>query len=256
MTELVIDGQLWLWLPLVAALAGFIDAIAGGGGLLTVPALLTAGLPPHMALGTNKLAATFGSATAGWTFYRRKLFDPSLWALAALGTALGAIFGTLMVDWLRAEWLEKALPVAIFATALYTLFMPRVEDGHHALPRGNRLKLKQGLQGGLLGTYDGAFGPGTGSFWTVSTLALYRLDILHASGLARVMNFISNGVSLVTFAVLGHIHWALGLAMGAALMVGAWLGAHSAIHFGGRFIRPVFIAVVIVMAAKLAWEAW
>ncbi|WKE64456.1 TSUP family transporter [Gallaecimonas kandeliae] len=256
MTDLVLQPDVWIWLPLVAFAAGFIDAIAGGGGLLTVPALLTAGLPPHLALGTNKLAATFGSSTASWTFFKKRLFDPQLWKTAAIGTLLGALFGALTVDWLKAAWLEKALPIAIFGAALYTLLMPKVEAGRRHQPQGSRLKLKQGIQGFTLGTYDGVFGPGTGAFWTVSTLAIFKLDILHASGVARTMNFLSNFTSLLTFAILGHIHWGLGLAMGSALMVGAYLGAHSAIRFGGRFIRPIFISVVLIMAAKLAWEAW
>ncbi|EKE68737.1 TSUP family transporter [Gallaecimonas xiamenensis] len=256
MTDLLLQPDVWLWLPLVAFAAGFIDAIAGGGGLLTVPALLTAGLPPHLALGTNKLSSTFGSSAASWTFFKKRLFDPLLWKTAALGTLFGALFGALAVDLLKAEWLEKALPLAIFGAALYTLFMPKVQEGRRHQPQGEHLPLKQGVQGFTLGTYDGVFGPGTGAFWTVSTLALYKLDILHASGVARTMNFISNATSLVTFAILGHIHWGLGLAMGAALMVGAFLGAHSAIRFGGKFIRPVFITVVLIMAAKLAWEAW
>ncbi|WP_336407624.1 TSUP family transporter [Gallaecimonas pentaromativorans] len=256
MTDLVLQPDVWLWLPMVAFAAGFIDAIAGGGGLLTVPALLTAGLPPHLALGTNKLSSTFGASTASWAFFKKRLFDPALWKVAALGTLLGALFGTLTVDWLKAEWLEKLLPLAVLGAALYTLLMPKVEEGRRHLPQGQRLNTKQGLQGAVLGAYDGVFGPGTGAFWTVSTVALYKLDLLHASGVARTMNFISNLTSLATFALLGHIHWYLGLAMGSALMVGAYLGAHCAIRFGGSFIRPIFITVVLVMASKLAWEAW
>lgn len=244
-----------LWLPLVAFAAGFIDAIAGGGGLLTVPALLSAGLPPHLALGTNKLAATFGSSTAAFTFYRKRLFQPQHWLVAALATAIGAVLGVLVISHLDARWLEKLLPLLIGATALYTLLMPTpaITVGQPAAPAPAS---RQSLQGLLLGAYDGGFGPGTGAFWTVSNLWLHRLDMLRASGLARAMNFISNGVSLVTFAWLGHIHWQLGLAMGVALMAGAYLGAHSAIRFGSRFIRPVFILVVMLMATKLAWEAW
>src|SRR3990167_10645680 len=101
--ELAVDPGLLAILALVAFVAGFIDAIAGGGGLLTIPALLTAGLPPHLVLGTNKLCATFGSATASYTFYRRKLFEPRRWRNALLATAIGALLGALLAHWLPAD---------------------------------------------------------------------------------------------------------------------------------------------------------
>ncbi|MEE2024578.1 sulfite exporter TauE/SafE family protein [Alkalimonas mucilaginosa] len=241
----------------VAFVAGFIDAIAGGGGLLTIPALLTAGLPPHLALGTNKLAATFGSFTASVTYYRKRLFDPVFWRRSLLYTAIGAVLGTLLVDQLSSESLEKFLPVVILLAAIYTLFNRIVPDDQLELPRQNRrLFWQQRSQGLALGFYDGVAGPGTGAFWMVSTMALYRINLLLTCGVARTMNFISNGVSLAVFLLLGHVFILLGLAMGLCLMAGAWLGAHSAIRFGSRFIRPVFISVVVAIALRLAWQAW
>lgn len=244
-------------LGLVAFAAGFIDAVAGGGGMLTVPALLSLGLPPHIALGTNKLAATFASSTAAWMYYRKQLFSPSFWRISFAATLIGATSGTLIVDRISTEWLEKVLPLIILAVAVYTIWHPHPKGKSHTLPTpGRQLTRKQWLQGTTLGFYDGLAGPGTGAFWTVSNMALYRLDILMASGLAKAMNFTSNLTSLITFAILGHINLALGLTMGVCLMLGAYIGAHSAIRFGARFIRPVFVTVVIVLAVKLAWQAW
>lgn len=255
--EVGIEFNLLLILCSVAFIAGFIDAIAGGGGLLTVPALLTAGLPPHVALGTNKLAATFGSLTASVTYYRKKLFNPRYWHRSLIYTALGAIAGTLLVDLISKETLEKVLPVFILFAAIYTLFNKIQPDEQLHLPVANsRLYWKQRCQGFTLGFYDGMAGPGTGAFWMVSTMSLYKLNLLLSSGVARTMNFISNGFSLAAFIALGHVDFALGIAMGLCLMLGAWLGAHSAIRFGSRFIRPVFISVVIIIALRLAWQAW
>ncbi|MCC5851607.1 MAG: TSUP family transporter [Alkalimonas sp.] len=257
LAELAIDPSVLLLLCAVAFLAGYIDAIAGGGGLLTIPALLTAGLPPHLALGTNKLAATFGSFTASLTYYRKRLFDPGFWQQSLIFTALGAALGTLLVDQLSPAALEKYLPVVILAAALYSLFNRVVPDDHLELPKqDSRLVWQQRSQGLALGFYDGVAGPGTGAFWMVSTMALYRINLLLTSGVARTMNFISNGVSLVVFLLLGHVFLLLGLAMGLCLMAGAWLGAHSAIRFGSRFIRPVFVCVVVAIALRLAWQAW
>jgi len=240
-----------------AFLAGFIDAVAGGGGLLTVPALLASGLPPHMALGTNKLASTFGSITASYAFYKKNLFSPSFWKLSLLMTAIGAVAGTVMVSFINPELLNKILPVLIGFSALYALFNPVKAKDTNELPLDcATLKYKQISQGFTLGFYDGFAGPGTGAFWTVSNLILYKMNLLLSSGVARAMNFVSNIVSLITFIILGHVNFIVGLLMGGFLMLGAYTGAHSAIKFGNKFIRPVFTLVVSVMAIKLAYDAW
>tara|TARA_B100001059_G_scaffold107942_1_gene107718 strand:- start:102707 stop:103492 length:786 start_codon:yes stop_codon:yes gene_type:complete len=257
LTELLPATDLLLILCIVAFVAGYIDAIAGGGGLLTVPALLTAGLPPHLVLGTNKLAATFGSLTASLTYYRKRLFNPRYWRRSIGYTAIGALLGTLVVDQLSTELLEKLLPILILLAAIYTLFNRIQPDDRLHLPQQNaKLFWQQRLQGLTLGFYDGVAGPGTGAFWMVSSMAMYKINLLLTSGVARTMNFISNGFSLVAFMALGHVNYVLGIAMGLCLMLGAFLGAHSAIRFGSKFIRPVFISVVIAIALRLAWQAW
>jgi uncharacterized membrane protein YfcA len=252
--ELSIDLSTLAILALVAFIAGFIDAIAGGGGLLTIPALLTAGLPPHLALGTNKLCATFGSATASYTFYRRKLFAPSQWRNALIGTALGAMLGALVAQWLPSAWLNLLLPVVVFACGLYLLFAKTpMAQQHNDAPIARGRQWPQSLS---LGFYDGIAGPGTGAFWTVSSLLLYPLDLLRASGVARSMNFVSNAFALSVFALSGQVAWLLGVSMGLALMMGAFLGAHSAIKGGSKFIRPVFILVILGLTTRLVWQHW
>ncbi|SIN95011.1 TSUP family transporter [Salinivibrio sp. ES.052] len=253
----LIDLSTLVILGLTAFVAGFIDAVAGGGGMLTVPALLSLGLPPHVALGTNKLAATFASSTAAFTYYKKRLFSPLFWQHAFWGTLIGATAGTLLVDVLSTEWLEKAIPIVVLVAAVYTIWHPHPKGDNNQLPACcPKLPIKQWSQGLSLGFYDGVAGPGTGAFWTVSTMSLYRMNILLSSGLAKAMNFTSNITSLVAFALLGHVNWALGLTMGACLMLGAFIGAHSAIRFGSQFIRPVFITAVVILAGKLAVDAW
>lgn len=247
-----------LLLLLVAAfVAGFIDAIAGGGGLLTVPAFLAAGLPAHIALGTNKLASTFGSFTASLTFYKNKLFAPHFWRLSTYATAIGSIIGTWAVSKIDASVLDKVLPIFIGFSAIYALFNKVKQENQQSLPPVTKsLSKKQLSQGLTLGFYDGFAGPGTGAFWTVSNLYLYKMNLLMSSGLARTMNFISNFFSLLSFIYLGFVNFALGLTMGAFFMVGAYCGAHSAIKLGNKFIRPVFTIVVATMAIKLGFDAW
>ena len=252
--ELSVDLTTLAILAAVAFVAGFIDAIAGGGGLLTTPALLTAGMPPHLVLGTNKLSSTFGSATAGFTYYRRKLFHPDQWRHALGGTFVGALIGAVVAHYLPAEWLNKMLPVIVFLCGVYLLFggTPKAPLDADA-PVKKKWQLPQGL---TLGFYDGVAGPGTGAFWTVSTLLLYPIDLVKASGVARSMNFVSNAAALSVFIFSGQVDWLVGLSMGSALMVGAFFGARTAISGGSKFIRPVFITVVLALTVRLAWQHW
>jgi uncharacterized membrane protein YfcA len=251
------DFEIWLTLCAVGFVAGLIDAIAGGGGMLTVPTLLTTGLPPHIALGTNKLAASFGSLTASITFYRKKLFDPHFWRFSILYTAIGAVAGTLAVGYLSSGFLEKFIPILIVITAIYTLFSKTVVSEIKGLPPlSPRLKRTQSIQGLILGFYDGVAGPGTGAFWTASSSALYKINILLSCGLARSTNFVSNFCSLLTFFYFGYVNMIIGISMGIFIMLGAAVGAHWAIKFGNRFIRPVFIIVVISMSVNLTYHAW
>lgn len=252
--DFLLDPSTIAALAAVAMLAGFIDAIAGGGGLLTIPALLTAGLPAHWVLGTNKLCATFGSATACYTFWRQKLFSPKQWQSALVATAIGATIGSLVAAHLPAVWLNQALPVIVMACGLYMLVSknPNTRTAQRFTPS----KCRQWPQGLGLGFYDGVAGPGTGAFWTVSSLLLYPLDLLRASGVARSMNFVSNAAALSIFILHGQVAWLLGICMGLALMLGAYLGARTAIGGGARLIRPVFILVVLALSARLAWQHW
>ncbi len=257
MTEILFDPASWALIVAVGLAAGFIDAIVGGGGMLTIPTLLSLGLPAHLTLGTNKLAASFGSGIAAYTYFKKQLFTPQFWRESFYSTLLGALTGTVFVNLIDTQWLEKLLPLIILIVALYTLFNRITDIDNYQLPENNfALRVKQALQGFLIGFYDGSSGPGTGSFWVISTMRLYRLNILLASGVAKSMNFTSNLVSLLVFIAFGQIDWLIGLTMGGCMMLGAYIGAHSAIYFGAKFIRPIFITIVVIMAVKLGYNAW
>lgn len=257
MTELLLDPSSWALLIGVGLFAGFIDAIVGGGGMLTVPALLSLGLPPHLTLGTNKLSACFASGTAAYTFFKKQLFTPSFWKESIYSTFIGALVGTIFINFVSTDWLEKILPLIILAVALYSLFNRMKEISGDCLPKQTlKFKIKQRVQGFLLGFYDGSSGPGTGAFWVISNMRLYKLNILLASGVAKSMNFTSNITSLGAFIYFNQVNWVIGLTMGCCLMLGAYIGAHSAIRFGSKFIRPIFIIIVMIMALKLGYNAW
>lgn len=255
--ELLLEPNHWALLAAIGLVAGFIDAVVGGGGLLSIPALLTLGIAPHNALGTNKFAASFGSSMAAWTFYRQHLLKPTLWYMAFVATFIGAVLGSILVYLLNAQWLEKALPLLIIGIAIYSLLSPNaIANTDRQTPTQTQSKLKQSLQGLILGTYDGFAGPGIGAFWTVSSGTLYKLPLLHSCALARAMTFTSNLTALAIFGYLGQVNWQVGLWMGLSMMLGSFIGAHCAIRFGMPFIRPLFIVIVLSIAVNLAWSAW
>lgn len=255
--DLLFEPSTWAVLTAIGFLAGFIDAIAGGGGLLSIPALLALGIPAHTALGTNKLAACFGSSMAAYTYYKQNLFTPKLWYYTFIATFVGAITGTFIVYLIDNHWLEKLLPLMIMVIAVYTLLKPNAMGCSQYTPLMKPAsKLKQWLQGFPLGFYDGFAGPGTGAFWTITSTSYHKLPILHSCGLARAMTFTSNFTSLVIFLTLGQVNIIIGLSMGLCMMLGSFIGARTAIKYGIQFIRPAFIILVLFIAAKLAWDAW
>lgn len=232
-----------------AMVAGWIDSIAGGGGLITLPALLAVGLPPHLALGTNKFQSSFGSFTATSNHYRRGIIDvrSAVWGIVC--TIIGAASGAYVVQILNSELLEKIIPFLLLAILIYFVFSPRLGDRDQVPKLGQRFfYLVFGLS---IGFYDGFFGPGTGSFWTFLFVSLLGFNLLRATGYTKLMNFTSNIVSLVAFAIGGNIAFGVGAVMAVGQVIGAYFGSHMAIKKGAGFIRPVFVLVVFVTTIKL-----
>lgn len=238
-----------------ALLAGFVDAIAGGGGLILLPALLTAGLPPHLALGTNKLSGSFGTFNALRVYVQRGVFDFTLWRGMLIATGIGALTGALCASILSTDRLRQLLPVVVLAAGVYVAFSPNSARAYQPM-REKPLRLRSSGLGLGLGFYDGIAGPGAGAFWTALAMRLFHTDLLNASAIARAMNFVSNVAALAVFYALGHVHVALGLLLGCALFGGAQIGVHSALRYGRHLIKPVFLCVVFVLTGKLVIEEW
>ena len=246
---------LWLY-PLlfgVGLFAGMVDSVAGGGGLITIPAFLAMGLSPQDALGTNKLQACFGSGSATFHFARAKEVDLKSCGRGILFTALGAALGTLTVQLANPGFLKQLIPVLLIAIALYTLLTPKLglED---AKPRLGSAAFHL-LFGLGLGFYDGFFGPGVGSFWIIAYVSLLGFNMKKATANTKVMNFTSNLTSLLFFFIGGHVLVVKALAMAAGQLVGARIGVGLVLRRGARFVRPVFLAVAFAMALKLLVQA-
>jgi uncharacterized membrane protein YfcA len=239
-------------LALVGLLAGLVDAIAGGGGMLTLPALLAAGLPPHLALGTNKGCSTFGTAMATATFARRGRLRLTRTAFGFLAGALGALVGARLQLALDPKALRPIVLVLLIAVAVVlTVQRPRAAVEAAVPPRPLALATAVGL---ALGVYDGFFGPGTGTFLIVAQVGLLHATMSEATADAKPVNLGSNVASLVTFATRGTVLWQIALPMAAGNIVGGAIGARIAMHGGDRVVRLTVIAVSLALIAKLTWD--
>lgn len=240
-------------LVLASFAAGLMDSIAGGGGLITVPALLAAGLPPAQALATNKLQAPFGSGMALHRYARAGLVPPDDRWPSVLFTAAGAVLGAVTVRFLPSAWLSWLIPGVLAVIFVYLLFQP--QWGRDARPARWKTLPFYAVFGLALGFYDGFLGPGTGTFWVVALASLLGYGLQTATAQTKLVNFTSNLVSLAVFIVLGQVVWALGLLMGAGQMIGARVGSSLALSRGAGFIRGVFLVVAAATLAKLLWTA-
>jgi hypothetical protein len=245
----MLEPLILLALAAVGLVAGFVDAIAGGGGMIALPALLAAGLPPVAALATNKLQSVVGTGMAAITFWRRGYIDlPALIPAIAL-TYAGSFAGALVVKQIDTSLLNIAVPIALIGIALYFLFAPNLSD----VDKVARLPFARfvPLLGFAVGFYDGIFGPGTGSFFTIGFVMLFGLGLTRASGNTKVLNVVSNLAALTIFIAAGDVVWTAALAMCVGQLLGGYIGARTGIRFGAKLIRPLVVVVSIALALRL-----
>lgn len=236
----------------LALLAGAIDAIAGGGGLITIPALLWAGLDPVATLATNKAQAVFGSGMATLRFVRAGWVDPRRSAPAILCTFVGATLGAVLVQQIDSGLLAHLIPLLLIAFALYFWFSPRVSDLDSHQRIGQRtfdLTVAPAV-----GFYDGFFGPGTGTFFTLGQVALLGHNLRRATAHSKALNFTSNLAALLCFLAGGHIVWGAAAVMALGQMLGAWIGSHLVLRHGTALVRPLLVISSLAVSGKLIWE--
>jgi len=234
-------------------LASFVDSVVGGGGLISLPSLLFLGLPPQLALGTNKLAGVISSFTSSVAFFRSGHVETAIirWFFPlSLG---GSVLGVLAVRRLPSDFLRPLVVAMLVLVALYTVF--RKEWGQHATYGGPtpRVWTLGGAAALGLGFYDGFFGPGAGSFLLFVFLML-GFDFVRGAGNARVLNFASNIAAIVTFALLGSVQYTAGLVMGIGMVAGALAGTRLALTKGAAYVRPLFLSVTTVLIGKQIWD--
>ncbi|GAB3351947.1 TSUP family transporter [Lysobacter tyrosinilyticus] len=236
------------FLMAVAFMAGTIDAMAGGGGLLTIPALLAVGVPPVAAIATNKLQSAMGTTGTVIAFARKGHIDFRRFALPAFCAFVGSACGAWLLQRLDPSFLGGIIPALLIAMAAYFVLAPRMseEDRHQRIG-------PFAVAGviAVIGMYDGFFGPGTGSFMTTALVALGGLGVVRATAQTKYFNLASNLAALAVMISGGHILWTVGLAMAVANILGGQVGAHAAMRFGGRAVRPVLVTICLALTVKL-----
>ena len=246
-----------LWVTLAAGLAGFVDAIVGGGGLILLPTLFAvhpSALPATL-FGTNKAAAIGGTAWACSQYARRVTMNWGTLAPAAAAALLASFAGAWLVTMVPATGLRKVLPLVLLVVLLYTLWRKDLGRVHapHLSPR--REALRGSAIGAGIGFYDGFFGPGTGSFFVFLLVRGLGYDFLHASAGAKLLNTATNLAAIALFAAKGHVWWHVAAVMAVANVIGSLLGARLALRHGAGFVRGIFIAVVSLLILRTGWDA-
>ena len=233
------------------ALAGLVDSIAGGGGLISLPVLLSTGMPPHLALGTNKLQSVFGTFTSTFNFFRKGIINDSVVYIGVVCTFIGASLGTLTIQFISNEILSKVIPFFLIIILVYSMFSKKLESQQNQA----KISLKSGfiLFGFVIGFYDGFFGPGTGSFWAIGLVSLAGMNLVRATGFTKVMNFTSNFAAVIFFSFQGNVLIAVALCMAVGQILGAFVGSSLAIQKGAKFIKPIFLLVVLATLLRLIY---
>ncbi|CAM3679698.1 hypothetical protein VA7868_04214 [Vibrio aerogenes CECT 7868] len=246
------DG-IYLFLFVVSVIAGIVDAIAGGGGLMTVPALLLAGLPPMVVLGTNRLQAVVGELTTSVIFLSSQPLPQKGLITGLVCASAGALAGSFAVSLIDKEALEVLLPVLMCAITLYSVMSKQLKSVTEAPAKMSSSRFMV-LCGVSIGFYNGFFGPGTGSLWMIAFVILLGYTLRQASMMTKPLNLAGNVISLILFIVLGHVDYTLGMVMGIGQIIGSLAGSRFVISHGHRIVRPVFISVTVLMTAKLIYE--
>lgn len=235
-----------------AGIAGFVDSICGGGGLISVPVLLMAGFNPAQAIAANKLQGTLGALTSTHYYFGKGIIKPAILQSLGFGAMLGGLLGTGFVYLIGNHFMEMLLPFMLVAIALYFAFSSQVGDQQQKSVLGLSTLACTVIP--AIGFYDGFFGPSAGTFYMTALICLAGMAVTQAVAYSRVLNLISNAASLILFILLGKMVWAAGIAMSVGEVIGVYLGSHLVHKNGARLVRPLVVVACIAMLAKsLLW---
>lgn len=246
--------EILLFLFFAAAVAGFMDTLAGGGGLITVPALVVSGVPPLAALGTNKLQSSFGSGTASFLLFKRKKIHWQELRPLMIAAFIGSAVGTVIVQFIDARLLGFIIPLVLVIIAAYFITAPYLKI-ESAEPRMSA-SLYQKTVLPIIGMYDGMFGPGTGSFLAVAGVSLRGLELIKATATAKPLNFATNIASLIVFIFAGQLVWVAGLTMIVGQILGAWVGSHYLFKVNPKVLRILIVTICLIMLGQYWYKQY
>ena len=245
--EFTLEFNTYIILFIAAFLASLIDSIAGGGGLLTTPAMLLVGISPLNTLATNKFQSCFGTFTSTYNYYKNGLLtEPKRYLFFFLSFA-GSMVGTFLVSRISNELLESIIPILLISAAVFFI----LNRGPSTSNKSSSLVFIFNLIVILIGFYDGFFGPGTGSFFVLAFVIIKGISIMEATAITKLLNFASNFAAFIIFAIKGYVIWELGLIMAVAQIGGANLGSRFAITNGEKVVRPVLVVVSILLSIRI-----
>ncbi|MBY2479113.1 TSUP family transporter [Clostridioides difficile] len=235
-------------------LAAFVDSIAGGGGLISMPVLMAIGVPVHLAIGTNKFAASAGCISSAYRYSKSGKTNNELLKKLVPFTIIGSILGVRCVLSISEDILNALVVIMILVVAMYTFISKNLgqEDNFEGINKKNlRLGMLMAL---VMGFYDGFFGPGTGTFLTFGFIKIYGYDFLHASANTKILNLTSNITSLLLFMINGQVYYKIAIVFALVMIIGAYVGAKVAIKKGSKMIKPIFLAMALFMVTKLVYQ--
>jgi hypothetical protein len=253
--EFIITPYTYLIILPLIFIAGLVDAIAGGGGLISVPAYLVAGLPPHIALGNNKMSSFFGTLFSTFRYFKHNMIDLPVAVSSAVFALIGSNLGTRSVLSLNPDFLNYILIFLLPVITIFTLINKNMGINNHSHLIVLKKRIFYAIIAGLvIGFYDGFFGPGTGSFLILIFTVLMKYDFRVANGNTKVINLASNAAALITFIINGKILFAIGIPAAIFGIAGNLVGSQHVIKKGNKLIRPIFIAIFILLFIKIVWE--
>lgn len=232
----------------VAIIAGFIDTLAGGGGLITIPALIISGIPPLAVLGTNKLQGSMGTATSTYMMLKHKRLRWHDTKYLMLFAFIGSALGSVAIQFINTQALSFAIPIVLLLIAIYFIISP-TPSHIETTPRMSKQTYTYGIVPAI-GCYDGMFGPGTGSFYSLAGVSLRGQGLINATATAKALNLSTNIASLIIFAFAGQVVWALGFVMVLGQFIGAWLGSHCLFKIKPAYLRVIVVVICIGMLIK------
>jgi uncharacterized membrane protein YfcA len=250
--------EIAIFLAIASGFAGFVDAMAGGGGLIQLPSLII-GLPNKelpLILGTNKVPSIFGTAAAARNYFKNIKPDIPLTLTMMLPAFIGSIAGASMAAFIPIGFFRPFIVLLLILVAIYTWKKPELGMAENLKFTHSKRLVIVALIGFLIGFYDGIFGPGTGTFLVFFLVSVIGYAFLKASGTAKLVNIATNAGAILSFQLTGHIWWQLGLLLAVANVTGAIIGSRMAIKGGSALVRKVFLAVIFLLIARVAWDTF